>query len=340
MICLSLNIISTGCTKDDKRIKIPVIITSGVEEISHSKAISGGEIISDGGEFITAKGICWSSSKNPTVLDNKTDEGEGLKSFSSEIEGLMPNTTYYVRSYASNSSGIGYGDVLSFTTLEENTKTVGEINFNPNVTYGTMSDIDGNKYKTIEIGTQVWMAENLRVSKYNDGTDILLIDDEELLSDLTSPAYYWYYNYELEFKNTYGALYNWYAVNTGKLAPTGWHVPTYEEWETLLTSLDYIGNEYEVGLMLRETGITHWTNNNNEQATNESGFTALPGGYYGQHGGEQNGEYGFWWSSTEDDLEPSPGLDWAVGFHLNTVFINPRMAGEKVIGFSVRCVKD
>jgi len=143
--------------------------------------------------------------------------------------------------------------------------------FNPNLTYGTLSDIEGNSYKTIQIGTQVWMAENLKTAKYNDNTSIPLVTIG-LWGD-TNPAYSWYNN-DPATKDTYGALYKWYTVATGKLCPTGWHVPSDVEWTTLTT---FLGGEGVAGGRMKESGTGHWLTPNSD-ATNSSGFTALPVG--------------------------------------------------------------
>ncbi len=157
----------------------------------------------------------------------------------------------------------------------------------------TVKDTDGNKYKTVKIGKQVWLAENLKTTKYCDGTTIsYLADTTQLLDPVPS---YFLYNNDSAYKSTYGLLYNWYVVNTGKLCPAGWHVPSHEEWSELATAL---GGEKVSGGKLKETGTIHW-DNPNKGATNETGFTGLPGGYRSIFGScEGKGSYGAWWSST------------------------------------------
>lgn len=138
----------------------------------------------------------------------------------------------------------------------------------------TITDIDGNAYNTVTIGTQVWMKENLKVTKFNDGSSIpLIILTDDWVHNAT-PAYCWYLNNPVDYKNNYGALYNWYAVGTGKLAPKGWHVPSKAEW-TILS--DFLGGDYFAGGRMKEVGTTHW-NAPNMGADNISGFTALPAG--------------------------------------------------------------
>src|SRR4030065_901517 len=161
-------------------------------------------------------------------------------------------------------------------------------------TIGKVTDIEGDTYKTIVIGTQTWMAENLRTTKLNDGSPLPDVTDGTQWVRFTAPAYCWYGNNEAENKKTHGALYNWYAVGSGKLAPAGWHVPTREEWTTLI---NYLGGEEKAGGRMKEAGLTHW-NSPNAGATNASGFTALAsGGRYcfcsGSHGLKDKG---YWWT--------------------------------------------
>ncbi len=193
-----------------------------------------------------------------------------------------------------------------------------------------VQDIDGNVYRTVTIGTQVWMAENLKVTKYNDSTDIPLVTDDSEWSTLTTPGYCRYITtYETD---VYGPLYNWYTVNTGDLCPTGWHVPSDAEWTTLT---DYLGGIFIAGGKLKETGTLHWMSPNTG-ATNETGFTALPGGSR-----EKDGTYnfmgtgGFWWTATQRNS----GTGWYRYINYNTIGVN-RFNTTKNIGYSVRCVKD
>jgi uncharacterized protein (TIGR02145 family) len=215
-------------------------------------------------------------------------------------------------------------------TNETNGKTTAV--FDPDLTYGTLTDRDGNKYKTITIGTQTWMAENLRTTKYNDGSPIPNVEDESDWIDLTTGAYCNYFNaLGLDTIATYGRLYNWYAVNDD-LAPDGWHVATDADWTTLT---DYLGGESVSGNKIREVGTTHFYSPNTD-ATNETGFTAVPGGYRGNNGIFGNFGYGSdWWSATADDADNA----WGRGIHYGSGAIS-RDLSDKVVGFSVRCVKD
>lgn len=189
----------------------------------------------------------------------------------------------------------------------------------------TLNDYDGNVYKTIKIGDQVWMAENLKTTKFNDGTSITLVSDDANWAALKAPAYCWYDN-KIANKDTYGALYNWYTVSAGKLCPAGWHVPSDDDLKTLISYLDGVS---VTGGKLKEVGFTHWTSPNTG-ATNESGFTALPGGLRSAGTSIFNslGLVGIWW-----------GYDFA-WYVQNSISTLTESAYAYEHGLSVRCIKD
>lgn len=195
----------------------------------------------------------------------------------------------------------------------------------------TVADVDGNVYNTVTIGSQTWMAENLKVTKYNDGTSIPNVTGNNKWSKLTTGAMCNYKNTPSN-STTYGKLYNWHAVNTGKLCPTNWHVPTDAEWITLTF---YLGGECSAGGKLKETDTTHWKSPNAD-VTNESGFTALPGGFRNNKGiFSYIIESGYWWSATED----SEARAWFHCMHFDNSIVF-RNSLYKEWGFSMRCVKD
>jgi uncharacterized protein (TIGR02145 family) len=204
-----------------------------------------------------------------------------------------------------------------------------------------IKDIDGNVYHSVTIGTQVWMVENLKATKYNDGTEIAWAFDADGWKANTTGAYCWYDNIEAVNKDTYGALYNQQAVRSGKLAPKGWHVSTDEDWAVLN---QYLGGDSIAGGKLKETGITHWIDPNTG-ATNETGFTALPGGGRGKSGGDNIIGFGginwmgVWWSPSEQDI--SPDYMYAHGMRCDTKEVHKYGSDIKsYTGYSVRCVKD
>jgi uncharacterized protein (TIGR02145 family) len=193
---------------------------------------------------------------------------------------------------------------------------------------GRLADIDGNIYDTVVIGTQVWMAENLKTTRLNDGTEIPLVTSDTAWSNLRSPGYCWYGNYEAFFNlNHYGALYNYYTVKSGKLCPAGWHVPDTDEWYTLIT---FLGNNIAGGKM-KETGTLNWLSPNTG-ATNESGFNALPGGFRNAYykNSQRFRISGYFWHS-----EPADAM---IVTYSSEGVIHGSMSQNE--GLSVRCVKD
>ena len=208
-------------------------------------------------------------------------------------------------------------------------------------TSGGLTDIAGNGYKIVTIGNQTWMAENLKTTKFKDNTPILLVADSAAWAQTETPAYCWLLNNEEKYKNTYGALYNWHAVGPGKLCPYGWHVPNNEDWGELESFLTGNEGNNNVGGMLKETGTVHWASPN-EGATNETGFTALPGGARGDDGSFNEfvlgnvGNKGNWWSSAiiEDN-----GSSW-VSMSDNSGGFGQGGGTSRGYGISVRCVKD
>lgn len=196
----------------------------------------------------------------------------------------------------------------------------------------TVKDIDGNVYHTVTIGTQTWMVENLNTTKYRNGDPIPNITDDTEWKNLTSGAYCDYINTP-DPSGPFGRLYNWFAVNDSRnIAPNGWHIPTDDEW-TILTT--YLGGEDAAGNKLKEAGSFYW-GDDNTRATNETGFTALPGGFR-----EPNGTYGamyvggWWWSSTEY----SDTIAWIRYMHTALLYVVHDYS-TKGNGYSIRCLRD
>jgi uncharacterized protein (TIGR02145 family) len=296
--------------------QFPQVSTTTISNIQNNTAQSGGTISSDGGSSVTVRGVCWSTSPGPTVaLSNKTTNGSGSGTFNSSITGLQPSTTYYIRAYATNGVGTGYGQQLTFTTLAA----------------GQFTDIDGNIYDTIAIGTQVWMKQNLKVSKYRNGDPIPTNLNNTTWQNTTSGAYA-IYNNTASNDSIYGKLYNWYAVADSRgLCPTGWYVPGDAE---LLTLENFLGGSSVAGGKMKAVSSL-WTAPNTG-ATNSSGFTGLPGGgrnYVGTYSGI--GYYGGWWSSGQYSTPDA----WYRGLYYNDGS-GYRSLSTKRNGFSVRCVRD
>jgi uncharacterized protein (TIGR02145 family) len=215
---------------------------------------------------------------------------------------------------------------------------------NPSKAYGSLKDIDGNTYKTIQIGNQEWMAENLKTTKYSNGVSIPNITDDNEWRNSKTGAYCSYKN-DMSNDCPYGKLYNWYAVvDTNKLCPTGWHVPADEEWKTLIVSLDstadFSNGDFKntAGGQMKTAGTGYWLNSNKD-GTNSSGFSGLPGGgrYDAFEDGpfSYKGRFGYWWSST------STGVTSARYYYLyygGGILDGLKFAQEN--GISVRCVRD
>jgi len=273
-------------------------------------------VTSDGGALVTIRGVCWSTAANPTTGDPKTNEGTGPGVFTSTLSGLAGNTTYHVRAYATNSIGTAYGNEASFTTDPL-----------------TVTDIDGNVYNVIRIGTQLWMKENMKTTSYNNGDLIGTTTPATLdISAESAPKYQWAYDGNESNVVDYGRLYTWYAIaDIRGVCPIGWHVPSDVDW---LALTNYLGGEDVAGGKLKETGTTHWLSPNTG-ATNETGFSALPGAYRLSHGVfEAIGSRGDWWSSTESDATAAWKI--SIGYLKITLSIYD---WPKNYGQSVRCLR-
>jgi uncharacterized protein (TIGR02145 family) len=231
------------------------------------------------------------------------------------------------------------GDRLKFTGMTGNYRTIvmGMPEGNSTITFDLMdcTDADDNHYPVVTIGSRTWMAENLKTTRYNDSTSIPTERVDSLWGPLGSPAYAWYDNDSLSYKDTYGALYNWYAVNTTtngdkNVCPAGWHVATYTEMYSMINSLGSTA-----GGKLKETGTENWNSPNNG-ANNLTGFTARGGGWRPGTGEFMHMKvYGCWWTSTGQDAEQAIYLE--LGYSSSSAATYP---WYKKCGFSVRCVRD
>ena len=260
-----------------------------------------------------ATGYKWNTTNDystSTQMDTVTTKSE---------TGLACNTPYTRYVWAYNACGNSQPLTLSQTTLACDANA-------------TVTDIDGNVYHTVTIGTQTWMVENLKTTKYRNGNPINNVTDDANWAASSMGAYCWYYNDATTYKETYGALYNWYAVSDGRnIAPAGWHVPTDAEWTTLI---DFLGGESVAGGKLKEMGISHWLDPNT--SSNSSGFTAFPGGYRSYGFGEFGfiGSFGYLWSST---MEGTPTVALGRALHYYDAVVD-RSNWSMKNGFSVRCI--
>jgi uncharacterized protein (TIGR02145 family) len=307
-------------------ISLPTVTTTTVSGILSTQATSGGNVTSSGGGSVTARGVAYGTSQNPTTLGLTTVNGSGTGVFTSSMAGLSPTTLYYVRAYATTSAGTAYGSQVSFTT------TAVPFICGTN----TVSDVDGNVYNTVQIGAQCWTQSNLKVSKYRNGDNISTGLGNTVWSNTTSGAYAIYNNDPVN-DGLYGKLYNHFAAMDSRgLCPTGWHVPTDGEWTTLET---FLGGSSVAGGALKST-VTQPTPGGwlapNSGATNSSGFAAGPGGKRDSDGAYTLlGTHGYWWSSSTSGFN---GWYRYLGYNGGGIYrlLNVDRRG----GYSVRCVKD
>ena len=304
---------------------VPTVTTNSVTDITQTTATCGGNVTSNGGATITVRGVCWSTSPNPTTANSHTTDGSGTGIFTSFLTGLVPNTEYYVRAYATNNVGTAFGNEQSFTTLNEADPCPGI----PTITYG------GKVYNTVQIGTQCWLKENLDI-----GTRIDVSQDQSNNSTIEK---YCCENNEANC-NVYGGLYQWNEMiqyitleEAKGICPDEWHIPSDAEWTILNT---YLGGESVAGGKMKSTGTleagTGLWHSPNESATNSSGFTALPGSYRNLGGGSaQPGDFGFFWSSSQYDATNA----WRRRLYYTSGELGNSNSGKEN-GFSVRCLKD
>lgn len=414
-ICLFVLPFNHQCKKTADNPSAPTLTTTAITEITETTASSGGTIESDGGSAIIEKGICWSGNPSPGLADKVRKSGSGNNSFQNSMDQLLPETVYYVRAFATNPSGTGYGNTLSFTTssgtvpevttapvslIKQNGFSSGgsivtnggaglltagiyyathdqpdgtdystsdSIMFNefssliiqliPNTTYyvrayatnknGTgfgkvrtlktpemdsnfVIDNDYNLYPVIRIGNQLWMGENLRVTSYKNGELLKQISDKEEWLNSRVPSYCWYNNDVTSNKTENGALYNWITVTGENLCPTGWHVPSQNEWILLSITL----GEHSGG-KLKQTGTVFWLKPN-LGATDEFHFTAYPSGIrniFGEFNFQKAGAY-FWSNTKRED-----GFAWSVTLNYAAADMY-RVLSTDHEGFSIRCVKN
>jgi uncharacterized protein (TIGR02145 family) len=324
--CIFL-MLATGCSKKSDPAKgtpgIPAVTTAGVSDISPTSAACVSTVTSDGGDSVTSRGVCWSTTANPTIAGLHTFDGTGTGTFESVLTGLTPNTPYYVRAYATNSIGTAYGNAQLFTTLK--------------ITIDSVADIDGNIYHVVPIGAHEWLRENLHVKHYLNGDSIPSIKVDGQWKILTSGAYSTYDNLAAN-GSVYGYLYNWYALDDNRgICPTGWHLPSDAEWAELGNSLG--GNDIAGGMMKSTGSIEGGTGlwyAPNTGATNSSGFTGLPGGYRINYGTFYSlGNVAFFWSVSDT----TSGNAWNFILDANNGELK-RLFNLKTYGCSVRCCKD
>ncbi len=335
IIALFVIFLATRCKKEEPATgQAPSAVTLAATNISADGATLNGEVNANNlsaevvFEYGTTTGYGGTKTASQSPVTGNTDTNASM-----EITGLSAGSTYHFRARAVNSFGTAYGNDMSFTTYS-----------------GTVTDADGNVYYTIAYGTQIWMAENLRTTKYSDGSDIQYVTDNTAWINLTNGAYSDYNNTPSN-SATNGRLYNWHAVNTDKnLCPVGWHVPADEEWTTLEDFLITNGYNYDgsasgnkigkslASVSLWDASVVEGTVGNSDfpDYRNKSNFSALPSGSRDDDGAFHSlGVYCTWWSATEQDEVDA----WTRFLYFDSGSTT-RNDASKIYGFSVRCLMD
>ncbi len=303
--------------------ELPEVTTAPVTDITSNSAFSGGEVISEGSSAVTARGVVWSTIENPSIDLNEgiTIDGAGAGVFDSEVTGLLSETTYFLKAYATTDEGTAYGEAIEFTTL-----------YGTSFECFTVTDANGNIYNAELIGDQCWMAENLKATKSAGGGDI---------------TRYCYQN-NPDWCDIYGGLYKWETIMNGEessnsvpsgvqgICPTGWHVPSAAEWEILV---NHLGGALVAGGKLKSTRTEPQDHPRwdlpNTGATNESGFNALPGGYrYFNNNSYYLGNMTYFFSATEYF-----SFAYKRSLMASSASI-PESTENKNTATAVRCIKD
>lgn len=315
LFILTIIISAISCKKDKG--DLSTVETYIPQFVASTSATIGTYVKSDGGTGIASCGVWLSNAPDAEATGQRLEMGNDTGLYLGRVSGLLPSNKYYMKGYATNTKGEALGEEISFTTPP------------------TIKDFDNNIYETVGIGSQMWMAANLKTTRYLNGDLISSTNPATLnISGETSPKYQWAYAGSENNVQVYGRLYTLYAVaDSRKVCPAGWHVPSDAEWTLLENTL---GTYLVAGSRLKETGNDHWRSPYNLDATNESCFTALPGGYR-----DSNGSFfmlediGYWWSSTQSQTNGS----WVRSLSSNSVSVG-RSGANNSFGISVRCVKD
>jgi uncharacterized protein (TIGR02145 family) len=324
----------SGSSSSDGELKVQ---TYSIQDINFTGAKCIG-VLTLGSYATSDYGICWSTLQNPVATGPHAQGtlNAGSSVFSSIIGPLIANTTYYVRAYAKDATGTVYGAQMSFTTLN----IVGS-------TGGGLVDVEGEAYESVVINGKEWMRRNLNVSKYKNGDVIPQVTDVAQWDALTTGAWCYYEN-DTANGPIYGKLYNWYAINDSRgLAPTGWHIATDAEWTSLT---DFLGGANVAGKKLKDNSATSTWDVTTHYATNQSGFSALPGGVgYLNYSlppspavpalsdlFKWKTKAAYWWTSTQGN---SAEYNWVRDINSTSDQL-VRSGAVKSSALSVRCVKN
>lgn len=323
-------IFATSCSTQPE---LPTVSTDAISNITHNSSTVTYSVTDEGTGIVEDRGIAWNTSPNPNLANEFSSGGGGIGSFTDTLTGLTSNTTYYVRAYAVNEAGTAFGNQQTFTTGNVVVSTPGN----------GVTDVDGNYYSSVELGNgQEWLAENLRTTSYANGDPIPNVTWTGDWTNLSDGAWC-YYDNDSQFDNSFGKLYNWYAVTDNRnVCPTGWHVPSDDEWNTLITYLDpeanptgYSSQSLIAGGKMKSTGTQHWSSTQSD-VTNESGFSGLPGGWRHNSGTfDYMNSNGYWWSSSTYASDRG----WCRRLFANSLETY-RIYNYGRTGLSVRCIKD
>lgn len=328
LIILTLALLLIFSCKKDKN--LASLETTNVINITDTTVTVIGKITNSGNSEIICAGVVWSQNSNPSKEDNFLIT-ENIENLNVIIPNLSPLTKYYVRIFAENEVGISYGNELEFTTTYTIVSTTGS----------GVTDIEGNFYQSIVlVNGQEWMAENLRTSTCSNGTPIPNVENNNDWGNLNSPAWAHYQN-NSNFNTPYGKLYNWYAAVSCDICPSGWRVPSEEDWYELRDYLDpqanLIGGINYAGSKMKTIGTEHWKPSNNH-ATNESKFSSIPGGFR-----NLDGAFNFYFHSIALYWSSSNSIDGigAIGVQLQYSSQTMQIGGFfKVEGLNIRCLKN
>ncbi|HRG59010.1 MAG TPA: fibrobacter succinogenes major paralogous domain-containing protein [Bacteroidia bacterium] len=299
---------------------IPIVVTQPATNITATTIIANYTISNYGGSSISQSGICWSTSPYPTTSDNTAI---GIIGNPLIITGLTANTTYYLRGYAINNTGVGYGNEIIVTTALPLV-----------VNSGVGVNYNGHNYQSVVYANgQEWMTENLRTAFYANGDSIPNVSSEAQWTTLSTGAWVNVFN-NVQYDNPYGKLYNWYAVSDVRnLCPTNWHVADTSDWSSLI---NYLGGEFVAGGKMKSTDTLYWPGGN-LYGNNESGLAMLPAGYLSHLWlFDGFGFFGNYWCAEQEAVN--------TGYMLGLVpdFWQANIIGgiQKKSGLSVRCVKN
>lgn len=331
---LIIGIFIAGCSQPVDELSIEVTIDE-VAHVGMSIAELKANVTNNEFRIIKEKGFCWSEHQDPTIDDAKLESGNRDGSFTETINGLKPNSNYHIRAYAIVGSDAIYSNNITVSTSDS-----------------LVYDIDGNKYHVVAVGNQEWLKENLKATHFQNGDELLTLEDDSVIIELLAdPIYYWSYSKDKNKIGDFGCYYTWYAaIDERNLCPAGWHVPSAKEWDELEQYLiqngyNYDNSQTKNGVAVSMVTPNMWPNSSELGAAgnriyldymNRSKFSALPSGLR-----DTNGEFYsqdvevYWWSSTED--YPYFAVSRSIRFNREKLFTNTTLQYN---GLAIRCVRD